>query len=158
MKNDILPFFIHCDDAEYGLRHGGRPIVINGIQVWHETFEKRQTPLILYYDTRNSLFVNQIYGFLPEWKTVLEDWKTKITKFHIQRDWATEYYVILAMNDFIKGINWLKRVDPEKYHKKLEKIKSCKIKNAVCWRIVEKRFKWRLIGSNPKQLWEQLHN
>lgn len=141
MKNDILPFFIHCDDAEYGLRHGGRPIVINGIQVWHETFEKRQTPLILYYDIRNSLFVNQIYGFIPEWKTVLEDWKKKITKFHIQRDWATEYYVILAMNDFIKGINWLKRVDPEKYQKKLKRIKSCKIKNAVCWRIVERRFK-----------------
>lgn len=141
MQNDILPFFIHCDDVEYGLRHGGRPIVINGIQVWHETFEKRQTPLILYYDIRNTLFVNQIYGFLPDGKTVLEDWKRKITQFHIQKDWLTEYYVICAMNDFIKGVNWLKRIDSEKHHRKLARVKSCKIRNAVCWRIVEQRFK-----------------
>ena len=141
MQNDILPFFIHCDDVEYGLRHGGKPIVINGVQVWHETFEKRQTPLILYYDIRNTLFVNQIYGFLPEKKQVLEDWKQKITKFHIQKDWLTEFYVILAMNDFLSGISWLKQINPEKYHKKLKKSKSCKIKNAVCWRFVEQRFK-----------------
>lgn len=143
MQNDILPFFIHCDDVEYGLRHGGKPIVINGVQVWHETFEKRQTPLILYYDIRNTLFVNQIYGFLPEKKLVLEDWKQKITKYHIQQDWLTEFYVILAMNDFLNGINWLKRIDSEKYHKKLKRAKSCKTKNAVCWRIVERRFKWK---------------
>ena len=60
-KNRPLPFFLHCDDVEYGLRHGGTPIVLNGIQVWHETYEYRQSPVIAYYDTRNALIVNALY-------------------------------------------------------------------------------------------------
>lgn len=63
LHNDVLPFFIHCDDVEYGLRCGRKPIIIEGVQVWHETYDKRMTPLMQYYDTRNPLFVNQIYGF-----------------------------------------------------------------------------------------------
>lgn len=65
LHNDVLPFFIHCDDVEYGLRCGRKPIIIEGVQVWHETYDKRMTPLMQYYDTRNPLFVNQIHGFLP---------------------------------------------------------------------------------------------
>ena len=60
-KNRPLPFFLHCDDVEYGLRHGGTPIILNGIQVWHETYEYRQSPVMAYYDTRNALIVNAIY-------------------------------------------------------------------------------------------------
>ena len=48
-ENDVLPFFIHCDDVEYGLRCGKKPIIIEGVQVWHETYDKRMTPLMQYY-------------------------------------------------------------------------------------------------------------
>lgn len=47
-KNRPLPFFLHCDDAEYGLRQSDTPLVLNGIQVWHETYEYRENPLIAY--------------------------------------------------------------------------------------------------------------
>lgn len=140
-ENDILPFFIHCDDVEYGLRCGKKPIIIEGVQVWHETYEKRQTPLVQYYDTRNPLFVNQIHGLLSEPEKLLSDWKEKITAYHLKKDWLTEYYVILAMNDFLRGLKWLKRVDSCRYHKKLQKMKSSRLKNAVSWRLVELRFK-----------------
>ena len=59
--NDVLPFFIHCDDVEYGLRCGRKPIIIEGVQVWHETYDKRMTPLMQYYDTRNPLFDNHYF-------------------------------------------------------------------------------------------------
>ena len=140
-ENDILPFFIHCDDVEYGLRCGKKPIIIEGVQVWHETYEKRQTPLIQYYDTRNPLFVNQLYGFLPEPEKLLSDWKERITAYHLKKDWLTEYYVILAMNDFLRGRKWLGKVDSGRYHKKLRKVKSSRLKNAISWRLVELRFK-----------------
>ena len=140
-ENDVLPFFIHCDDVEYGLRCGKKPIIIEGVQVWHETYDKRMTPLMQYYDTRNPLFVNQLYGFLPEPLQLLRQWKDKMTTFHVKGDWLSEYYVILAMNDFLKGMGWLKRIDAGKYHKKLQKAKSCKVKNAICWRLVEHRAK-----------------
>ena len=140
-ENDVLPFFIHCDDVEYGLRCGKKPVIIEGVQVWHETYDKRMTPLMQYYDMRNPLFVNQLYGFLPEPLQLLQQWKDKMTAFHVKGDWLSEYYVILAMNDFLKGMEWLKRIDAGKYHKKLQKAKSCRVKNAICWRLVEHRAK-----------------
>lgn len=139
-KNDVLPFFIHCDDVEYGLRYGRKPIIIEGVQVWHETYDKRLTPLMQYYDTRNPLFVNWIYGFLPDAEQIMKAWKQKITEYHVREDWITEYYVILAMNDFLKGMRWLKRIDSGKYHRKLQKAKSSRIKNAICWRMVSVKF------------------
>lgn len=139
--NDVLPFFIHCDDVEYGLRCGRKPIIIEGVQVWHETYDKRTTPLMQYYDTRNPLFVNQIYGLLPDVKLVLEQWKHQITEYHLRKDWLTEYYVICAMNDFLKGMRWLKHVHSGRYHRKLQRVKSCKLKNAICWRLVAWKFK-----------------
>lgn len=140
-ENDVLPFFIHCDDVEYGLRCGRKPIIIEGVQVWHETYDKRMTPLMQYYDTRNPLFVNQIYGLLPEASQILKAWKNKITEYHVREDWITEYYVIRALNDFLKGMKWLKHINSGKYHKKLGRAKSCRLKNAVYWRTVEFKFR-----------------
>lgn len=140
-SNDVLPFFLHCDDVEYGLRCGKKPIIIEGVQVWHETFEKRITPLIRYYDTRNPLYVNEIYNLTPYPASILQEWKSMITESHVQCDWLSEFYVILAMNDFLKGLEWLKNIDSEQYHERLKKKKSCRLKNAIAWRIVERKFR-----------------
>ena len=66
---------------------------------------------------------------------IVANWLPRYTKRNL------EYYVILAMNDFLKGMGWLKRIDAGKYHKKLQKAKSCRVKNAICWRLVEHRAK-----------------
>lgn len=139
-KNDILPFFLHCDDVEYGLRCGKPPVIIEGFHVWHDTYDKKSTPLIEYYDLRNTLFINDIYRLEPNPHVILYEWKEKIAKFHTQKDTLTEYYLILGMRDFIRGIDWLKQVDSEKYHKKLEKVKCSKLKNAISTRIIQKQF------------------
>ena len=99
--NDIIPFFLHCDDAEYGLRYGKKPITIEGVQVWHETWEKKMKPTMLYYDTRNTLIVNEIYHLLPEYEQVLSEWKDTITKYHVRKDYLSEYMVILARWDYL---------------------------------------------------------
>ncbi len=142
-NNDILPFFIHCDDVEYGLRCGKKPIIIEGVHVWHETFEKRITPQIRYYDMRNPLFVNQIYGFLKPKDEMLQLWKEQITEFHIKGDLISEYMLIIGLRDFLRGLKWLKRIDSEKYHKKLMNIKTNRWKNALSWRFVEIIFRYR---------------
>ena len=96
-----------------------------------------------YYDTRNPLLVNELYGLLPSMKELYNDWKTKISFYHAKGDWLTEYYIILGMNDFLKGLNWLKRIDSGKKHKKLTLVKSCKLKNCIMWRIVAAKMKLR---------------
>lgn len=138
--NDIIPFFIHCDDVEYGLRCGKEPIIIEGVQVWHETFEKRITPMIQYYDTRNPLFVNELYGLLPNPKSIYENWWKTITEYHLAENWQMEFLMIRALGDFLKGLKWLKRIDSGKYHRWLAKQKSSKIRNAIAWRVVRFQF------------------
>lgn len=140
-SNDILPFFLHCDDVDYGLRCGKSPVIIEGVHVWHETYDRRMSPLMLYYDTRNPLFVNQIHGIGAAPDCIFSEWKDAITKYHVMKDWTSEYYVILAMNDFLKGLDWLKRIDPAKYHKRLQKVRGSRYKNAIFWRIVAGRFR-----------------
>lgn len=56
-----LPFFIHGDDIEYGLRNCKNLILLNGICVWHETFENKRSSMLEYYDIRNYLIINSIY-------------------------------------------------------------------------------------------------
>ncbi len=140
-SNDIFPFFLHCDDVEYGLRCGKSPVIIEGVHVWHETFDKRITPIMLYYDTRNPLFVNQIHRIEATPDSIFSEWKNTISKYHAVKDWLSEYYVILALNDFLKGLGWLKKLDSAKYHKHLQKIKSNRYKNAIAWRMVERKFR-----------------
>ena len=144
--NRPLPFFLHCDDVEYGLRHGGTPIILNGIQVWHETYEYRQSPVVAYYDMRNSLFVNERYGQLKPKEELLIWWKEKITKAHLEKDYQLEYMLILGMWDFLKGIKWLKRIDVEQNH--VHRICTLKIKNkvktAVMWRVTWILGSWQM--------------
>lgn len=118
-SNNPLPFFLHCDDVEYGLRHGGMPIVLNGIQVWHETYEYRQLPVIAYYDMRNSLIVNELYGYMPIKHNLFRWWRIQIGKIHAQRDKRIRQMMILGLWDFFKGIKYLERIDPECKHRNI---------------------------------------
>ncbi len=148
--NDIMPFFIHCDDVEYGLRCGKMPIIIDGVHVWHQTWEKKFSPSVVYYDVRNSHFVNEKYGDLPSGDEVLAAWKETITKFHLKEQWDYEYAAIKGMDDFLKGLKWLYRIDPAKNHKKVALIKSNRIKNAIYWRYVDVKLRrrFRKVASN----------
>lgn len=140
-ENDPLPFFLHCDDVEYGLRHGGSPIVLNGIQVWHETYEYRQSPIIKYYDTRNSLFVNEYYGLRNDKAIIFQEWKAAISESHLSKDWITEYMIIQGFLDYMKGLSWLKKINSEIYHKYMLKQKGMKWRNAILWRYAAIKFK-----------------
>ena len=109
--------------------------------MWHETFDKRQTPIMLYYDTRNPLFVNAIHFPWLDAQAVLNKWHETITSYHVAGDFVSEYYVIRGMLDFLKGLKWLKHVDSERYHRRLLNMKGNKWKNAISWRVAEKWFK-----------------
>lgn len=138
--NDVMPFFIHCDDVEYGLRCGEVPIIIEGVQVWHETWEKKMSPVMLYYDTRNSLFVNEMYEYKQSRECIRQEWKKTITAYHVNKDWLSEYMVIIALRDYLKGSIWLHSHNSEKFNCRLKVLKSNRLKNAIMWRITEKYF------------------
>lgn len=139
-ENDPLPFFLHCDDVEYGLRHGGTPIILNGIQVWHETYEYRTNVIFEYYDRRNSRFVNAKYGRVKESTEEYRQWKAEISKAHVNKNLTREYIQIKAFGDYLNGFKWLLKHDGLKLHNKLNRINGGRIRNALAWRIVSIRF------------------
>lgn len=98
-----LPFFLHCDDVEYGLRHGGTPIVLNGIQVWHETYENRRTPFISYYDTRNTMIVNTIYYQYQSEDEILIKWYLNLIYAWRGKEYYKMYPSLIALKDYLKG-------------------------------------------------------
>lgn len=98
-----LPFFIHCDDVEYGLRHGGAPMILNGIQVWHETYEKRQSPLISYYDTRNKMIVNTMYHYYHNERELLEKWYIELVYALRAKKYCAIFPSLMALKDYLKG-------------------------------------------------------
>ena len=116
VENLPMPFFLHCDDVEYGLRHGGRPIVLNGIQVWHETYYYRQSAVIHYYDVRNTAFTNAKIHY-PRLKIhLIKCWFLGLLSNIKHRRWKQEYMKLLAIKDYWKGEEWLYRIDPEENH------------------------------------------
>lgn len=127
-ENDILPFFLHCDDVEYGLRCGKTPIIIEGVHVWHETWDKKISPLILYYDTRNPLFVNQLYSLNSDIKKIWENIRIKTQDFHKIKEYHKEFLILQGFRDYLRGLEWLFSIDSEKYQLKLSRISSGKLK------------------------------
>lgn len=118
-ENDLIPFFLHCDDVEYGLRCGETPIIIEGVHVWHETWEKKISPVIQYYDCRNSRFLNRMQGNYSNICEELQEVKKEIHKAHMEGDVVREFILIKAFNDSFKSLEWLKRKENDGHHRKL---------------------------------------
>lgn len=137
VRNNLpLPFFLHCDDVEYGLRHGGRPIILNGIQVWHESFENRYSPAIAYYDTRNPLIVNSILYNDYSMQEAYNWWISRVNEKHSQKEFEAEYMIILGMLDYLKGVKYFLNYDMYRNNVRIKKKRNIKkIYNSILWRI-----------------------
>lgn len=133
-ENLPLPFFLHCDDVEYGLRCGKSPLVLNGIQVWHETAEHRMTPEMAYYDIRNSFIVNTIYGGFEDWKELLERWRCYIGMYHREKQYALKYAAVSALKDYMRGSSYFLSCTKKKTFFS-DNPKVLKLGAAISWRI-----------------------
>lgn len=98
-----FPFFIHCDDVEFGLRQQKETLTLPGVQVWHETYEYRINPIIIYYDIRNTLVVNALWGKAEDGNTFIQEWKGRLTEFHNSERQDLKYFCTLAMWHFCSG-------------------------------------------------------
>ena len=53
-----LPIFVKGDDMEYGIRNHREVMSMNGIGVWHQSFQSKMSPVVNYYSDRNMLIIN----------------------------------------------------------------------------------------------------
>lgn len=113
-----LPFFIKYDDVEYGVRCINEIALINGIGVWHESFENKYSAHLDYYYLRNCLITDSLHthrGALAQWKLLVK--KAGITLVY-QRYFALNF-LFAAFDDFLKGADYFKSIDSTKLNSEL---------------------------------------
>lgn len=108
-----LPMFIHCDDIEYGLRNRKNGVILlNGICVWHNSFEHRRSSSLSYHDIRNIMIMNAItYPDGNERAWVKSLWKRVVGDLFRYR-YRDVYLKCLGIADFLKGPIFYMQIDP----------------------------------------------
>ena len=100
-----MPYFIHYDDVEYGLRNvKNGQLFINGVCVWHPSPDNKGPFWITYYNVRNRLITmfSNTLGRKNYIKYLVSI--TKVFLFHITRyEYKRAELLLQALNDFLKG-------------------------------------------------------
>jgi len=123
------PFFIRMDDVEFSIRLKQKILILNGICVWHEPFENKHSPSLLYYDRRNGLIVNALY-FDKFGRLNAVKWFLKPVLRHLAcYRYATAAHILKGIADFIKGPDYISSIDPEEKHKEVLRVEEKAVKN-----------------------------
>lgn len=115
-KNLPLPIFIRGDDVEYGSRNAKNIITMNGIGVWHEPFENKNSSFLFYYLLRNWLIDNAVLGCALSKKEFIHIMKNRVRAELYLYHYKNIYLLMQGVLDFCKGIDWLKEQDGEELH------------------------------------------
>lgn len=120
-KNLPMPIFIRGDDVEYGLRNMKHLILMNGICVWHEPFENKYSSFMYYYILRNRLIDNALHNMvIPKRQFVRLLYTQVMDELRIYR-YKNAELLMRGVEDFLKGVSWLKKQDGEKLHQEIMK-------------------------------------
>ena len=103
--NLSMPFFIKSDDIEYSIRNLHTLILMNGINVWHESFESKYSAPNEYYTVRNYLISAAIHG-VKVGKDRIEHLLNSYYKHYVCNYKYLEIeHFCNAINDFLKGVS-----------------------------------------------------
>lgn len=119
-----IPIFFQMDDVEYSLRlreKGYTTVELNGICVWHESFQRKSSTATNYYWVRNELIVSMLHNMDISAFAYIK-W---FTKYFVQSLFVYRYdrarMMLNGASDALKGPDFLIHLDPSKYHQNLLK-------------------------------------
>jgi len=114
------PFFIKFDDVEYGMRkpRGTEIITMNGIAVRHEAFDRKKSFVLDYYNLRNELIVNALYGKCGAFGAA------RRLMYELMKHLCLYRYdniplVLRAARDFLRGVDFFLETDEEQLNSAL---------------------------------------
>lgn len=111
-KNGLpVPFFIRCDDVEFGIRNQPTYMTMNGICVWHSSFEGRLRANVDAYNySRNFLAMiamdecsSEVY-FMTRFK---RDLRIRLRDF----DYIWAEQMLDGLEDYLKGPEYLENLN-----------------------------------------------
>lgn len=120
-----MPYFIHYDDAEYGLRNvKNGQLFINGVCVWHPAPANKGPLWIAYYNVRNRLITMFSYSISKKSLVKYIMSSTKLFLFQITRyEYNRARLMLQALQDFLKGPETFIKLDALGLHETLLKNK-----------------------------------
>jgi GT2 family glycosyltransferase len=111
-NNLPLPLFIRGDDVEYSLRNFKKFINMNGLCVWHESFEKKSGSMLHYYVNRN-LYIIMAFSMALSRKNVVLRMLINLRNQLYRYDYNSADAILDAFSDFLAGPRHLARTPPE---------------------------------------------
>lgn len=118
-NNLPLPLFIKSDDIEFSLRNLTSLILLNGINVWHESFESKYSASNEYYTARNYLITASVHDVYLTKERVIKLLKNYFKHYVCNYKYIEIEHFCNAINDFIKGVDHFKSIDSADFHKKI---------------------------------------
>lgn len=126
-NNLPFPFFIRCDDTEYGCRYKNKIITLNGLAIWHPSFEGKHPMSMSYYDMRNNLiFMTENINNITKPLILRELFYAYRNALYFEYDKAL--LSMQAVEDFIKGPDWLEEVDALALNNEIRKLNYKNVK------------------------------
>ncbi len=106
-----LPVFVRCDDVEYGLRSNPTYMTMNGICVWHESFEGRPRASVdCYQYVRNFLVMAACDGYVNTELFMSRVWRNVMLRRRDLEYGAAEL-LLQGVEDYLRGPEWLMEVN-----------------------------------------------
>ncbi len=113
-----LPFFIKYDDVEYPIRSAKGIMLVNGIGVWHDSFDSKYSAELEYYIKRNELVTTALH-FDGKLGAVLKRLVRGVAKQLVYQRYQAAEFIIEGYKDFFKGPKYLMNLDAEAMHASL---------------------------------------
>lgn len=127
-----LPVFVKGDDMEYGIRNDKALIHMNGIGVWHETFETKQALWVNYFSDRNMLIINHYAAGCNRW-TFFVAIIGRLLKRSFKMEGSEIIMLENALRDVFSGFGGMTSIGLDK---KLELVRSFKCDGNVLWSFI----------------------
>ena len=112
---DELPFplFIKLDDVEFGTRRMQDHIVMNGIGIWHDSFESKTNPITDFYFLRRNLLI--FYSLNNKHNGMWAGVTHLRNMLHCIKEGKIREYVFTrrAVDDFLKGPEFIANTNQE---------------------------------------------
>ena len=119
-NNLSLPVFFQGDDQDFSLRNSHwHKVNLNGICLWHESFEKKRSASKDYFWNRNFFITSSIHSNDFTKKFLLRFLaKNVISQLFLYR-YKEANLILKGAEDFLKGLEWLGKQDPIELNKEI---------------------------------------
>ncbi|MCR4874254.1 MAG: glycosyltransferase [Clostridia bacterium] len=114
-----LQLFIRGDDQEYGLRCTKELCIMNGIGLWHESFENKFSPHMEYYNVRNNILISTVIKHKTSGYQQFKKMRVIYAKNLVEQRYFMFPILNRALEDFFKGPEYIFNVDVTKLNSEI---------------------------------------